>query len=107
LRLRHFDPCTTTKGIFSTQVVTRGVEVTVNIAHKHSRIREYLKEGRALRIEAVCNDPKDLGCQRRLHNLPELQAKARAANRRLLSMQRAAGAACLRPRSLNGAHGLA
>jgi hypothetical protein len=61
---------TTTKGIFSTRVVTRGVDVTVNITYKHSRIKEYLKEGRALRIETVCNDPKDLGCQRRLHNLP-------------------------------------
>jgi hypothetical protein len=80
---------TTTKGVFSTRVVTRGVDVTVNIAYKHSRIKEYLKEGRALRIETVCNDPKDLGCRRRLHNLPELQAKARAANRRLLTIQRA------------------
>jgi hypothetical protein len=37
----------------------------------------------------MCNDPNDLGCQRRLHNLPALQAKARAATRRLLTMQRA------------------
>jgi hypothetical protein len=44
---------------------------------------------RALRIETVCNSPTDLGCKRRLHNLPELQAKARAANRRLLTIQRA------------------
>jgi hypothetical protein len=35
-----------------------------------------LKDGRALRIEAVINDPYDLGCQRRLHNLPELQTRA-------------------------------
>jgi hypothetical protein len=52
-------------------------------------LKEYLKEGRALRIETVCNSPPDLGCQRRLHHLPELQAKARAANRRLLTIQRA------------------
>lgn len=85
---------TTTLGTFATRVVTRGVDVTVNVAYKHSRIKEYLKEGRALRIETVCNDPKDLGCQRRLHNLPELQAKARAANRRLLTIQRA-GQGCV------------
>jgi hypothetical protein len=30
----------------------------------------------------------DLGCQRRLHNLDELQRKARAANRRLLDTER-------------------
>jgi len=63
--------------------------VIVNVLYKHSRIKEYLKEGRALRIETVCNSPTDLGCNRRLHNLPELQAKARAANRRLLTIQRA------------------
>jgi hypothetical protein len=84
----------TTKGTFSTRIVTRGVDVAVNVAYKHSRIKEYLKEGRALRIETVCNDPKDLGCQRRLHNLPELQSKARAANRRLLTIQRA-GQGCV------------
>jgi len=74
---------------FSTKVVTCGVDVIVNVFYKHSRIKEYLKEGRALRIETVCNSPTDLGCKRRLHHLPELQTKARAANRRLLSIQRA------------------
>ena len=56
--------------------------------YKHSRIKQYFKDGRALRIETVVNDAHDLGCQRRLHNLPELQAKARAANRRLLDTER-------------------
>ena len=77
-----------TPGTFSTRVVTRGVDVTINVNYKNSRIKEYLKEGRALRIETVVNDPTDLGCQRRLHNLPELQARARAANTRLLTLQR-------------------
>ena len=77
-----------TPGTFSTRVVTRGTEVTVNVFYKHSRIKEYLKEGRALRIETVVNGPSDLGCQRRLANLPELQTKARAANGRLLIIQR-------------------
>jgi hypothetical protein len=71
-----------------TRIVTRGVEVTVNASYKHSRIKQYLKDGRALRVETVVNDPYDLGCQRRLHNLPELQGKARAANRRLLDTER-------------------
>src|SRR6185437_2564039 len=78
-----------TRSEFSTKVVTRGVDVIVNVFYKHSRIKEYLKEGRALRIETVCNSPTDLGCKRRLHHLPELQVKARAANRRLLLIQRA------------------
>ena len=77
-----------TAGQFKTKVVTRGVDVTVNAFYKHSRIKQYLKDGRALRIETVINDPYDLSCQRRLHNLDDLQTKARAANRRLLDTER-------------------
>jgi hypothetical protein len=72
-----------------TKIVTRGVDVTVNAFYKHSRVKEYLKDGRAVRVETVVNAPNDLGCQRRLHNLPELVAKARAVNTRMLSVQRA------------------
>jgi hypothetical protein len=79
---------------FATRVVTRGVEVTINVFYKHSRIKQYLKEGRALRVETVCNSPDDLGCQRRLVHLDELQAKARAANHRLLDTERA-GQGCV------------
>jgi hypothetical protein len=85
-----FDRCIqrNTPGTFATKVVTRGVEVAVNVFYQHSRIKQYLKEGRALRIETVVNSPNDLGCQRRLRNLDQLQAKARAANHRLLTIQR-------------------
>lgn len=73
---------------FKTKVVTRGVDVTVNAFYKHSRIKQYLKDGRALRVETVVNDSYDLGCQRRLPNLEALQLKARDANRRLLDTER-------------------
>jgi hypothetical protein len=79
---------------FATRVVTRGVEVTINCFYKHSRIKQYLKQGRALRIETVINSPDDLGVGRRLVHLDELQAKARAANRRLLDTERA-GPGCV------------
>jgi hypothetical protein len=79
---------------FKTKVVSRGTEVTVNAFYKHSRIKQYLKDGRALRIETVVNAPGDLGCQRRLHNLDELQARARAVNARVLQTERA-GQACV------------
>ncbi|MGH9224415.1 MAG: hypothetical protein ACRD2W_11690 [Acidimicrobiales bacterium] len=77
-----------TKGEFATRVVTRGTEVTVNVSYRSSRIKQYLKEGWALRIETVVNEPNDLGCQRRLRNLDDLQGRARLANRRLLEVQR-------------------
>jgi hypothetical protein len=58
--------------------------VTVNVFYKNSRVKQYLKDGVALRIETVINSPDDLGCRRMLAHLPELQAKARAINDRLL-----------------------
>ena len=63
--------------------------VVLNLSCKHSRIKQYLKEGRAMRIETVINAPRDLGCNARLPNLEELQAKARAANHRILEAERA------------------
>jgi hypothetical protein len=71
-----------------TKVVTRDTDVTINVFFKHSRIKQYLKDGRALRIETVINSPDDLRCQRRLRNLDELQAKARDVNARLLDTER-------------------
>jgi predicted MarR family transcription regulator len=74
--------------VCKTSVITRDTQVSVNAYFKHSRIKQYLKDGRALRIETVINSTQDLGCQRRLSNLTELQARARAANARLLDTER-------------------
>jgi hypothetical protein len=82
---------------FATKVVTRGVEVTVNVFYKHSRIKQYLKEGRAWRIESVINSPDDLGVKRRLEHLPELIAKCREANRRILQVQHAGQGCAIGP----------
>lgn len=82
---------------FKTKVVTRGVDVSINAFWKHSRVKQYLKEGRAWRIETVVNAPNDLRVQRRLVNLPELQTKARAINRRILDVQRAGQGCAIGP----------
>jgi hypothetical protein len=79
----------TTKEPFSTRVFTPGTEVKMDFRYKHSRVKQYLKEGRALRIETVINKPSDIGVLARLEHLPELITKARAVNRRLLSVERA------------------
>jgi len=83
-----------TRGTFKTKVITRGTEVTINAFYRHSRIKQYLKDGRALRIETVINSPTDLRIGRRLHNLDELQQAARAINDRLLHTERA-GQGCV------------
>src|SRR6266542_4401900 len=74
--------------IYKTKVVTRDTDVTVNAFYKHSRIKQYLKDGRALRIETVVNSPDDLRCHRRLAHLDELQTRARDVNRRVLDTER-------------------
>jgi hypothetical protein len=74
--------------VSKTKVVTRDTDVTVNAFFKHSRVKQYLKDGRALRIETVVNSPTDLRCLRRLQNLDELQAKGRDVNRRMLNTER-------------------
>jgi predicted transcriptional regulator len=55
----------------------------------HSRVKQYLKEGRALRIETVINKPKDLGVLARIEHLHELVDKARQVNDRLLMIEKA------------------
>ncbi len=75
-------------GVFKTAIDRNNQGVTINAFWRHSRIKQYLKDGRALRIETVVNSPDDLGVARRLPNLPELQARARAVNTRLLHTER-------------------
>jgi hypothetical protein len=63
--------------------------VVLNLFYKHSRVKQYLKDGRAMRIETVINSPRDLRCHARLPHLGDLQDKARAINRRILETERA------------------
>ena len=74
-------------GGFKTKIDRYCNLVTINVFYEHSRLKQYLKDGIALRIETVINDPKDLRCNRQLHNLPELQGKARAINARLMETE--------------------
>lgn len=83
----------TTREPFGTRVFSTGTEVRIDFRYKHSRVKQYLKDGRALRVETVINKPADLGVAARLHNLPELIDKARAVNQRLLMIERA-GQSC-------------
>jgi hypothetical protein len=74
-------------GGFKTKIDRYCNLVTLNVFYRNSRLKQYLKDGVALRIETVVNDPRDLRCNRRLQNLPELQDKARAINARLLETE--------------------
>ena len=75
--------------MFKTAIDRHATAVTLNAFYKHSRIKQYLKDDRALRIETVINDPYDLGCGGLEHNLTELYARARDCNRPLMDAERA------------------
>src|SRR5882724_5635938 len=76
-----------TPGRFRTRVVTEGVTPSLHIDYKHTRIKQYHKEGRALRTETTINNTRDFAIGKRLHNLPALRAIGFQANRRLLHVQ--------------------
>ena len=77
-----------TPGRFRTRVITNGVVPTLHVDYKHSKIKQYHKEGKALRTETTINDTRDLGIGKRLDNLPALRGAGFTATRRLLDVQK-------------------
>ena len=61
-----------TPGRFRTRVLTEGVTPSLHVDYKHSRIKQYHKEGRALRTETTINDTRDFGIGKRLNNSARL-----------------------------------
>lgn len=76
-----------TPGSFRTRVLTEGVVPSLHVQYKQSKIKQYHKEGRALRTEATVNNTRDFGIGKRLGNLPALREVGFQANRRLLDVQ--------------------
>jgi hypothetical protein len=93
-----------TKSLYRTRVFSPGTEVKMDVVFKHSRIKQYLKQGRAYRIETVINKPADLGLLSRLEHLPELVAKARAVSHRLLMIERAGQGCAIGPALFERTH---
>src|ERR1700726_1812128 len=77
-----------TPGQFRTRIVTQDVTPSLNVYYKNTRIKQYHKEGRALRTETTINNSYDFAVGKRLHNLPKLREIGFAANRRLLEVER-------------------
>ena len=66
----------------------RSVTPSLHVEYKTTRIKQYHKEGRALRTETTINDTWDFNIGKRLTNLPALREIGFHANRRLLGIQR-------------------
>lgn len=76
-----------TPGRFRTRVLTAGVTPSLHVDYKNSRIKQYYKEGRALRTETTINNTRDFQIGKRLKNLSALRKIGFQANRRLLNVQ--------------------
>jgi len=77
-----------TPGKFRTRVITDGVVPSLHVDYKNTRIKQYHKEGRALRTETTINNTRDFGIGKSLKNLPALRQVGFQANRRLLDVQK-------------------
>lgn len=77
-----------TPGRFRSRVLTSGVIPSLHVDYKKSRIKQYHKEGQALRTETTINDTRDFGVGKSLKNLPALRQIGFTANRRLLDVQK-------------------
>ncbi|HEY2596751.1 MAG TPA: hypothetical protein VGK33_22885, partial [Chloroflexota bacterium] len=84
---RRVNRCT--PGRFQTRVITRGVEPAIQIHYKHSKVKQYFKEGRALRTETTVNDTYDFAVGRLLtdENWDALLRIGHDINERLLDAQ--------------------
>ena len=76
-----------TPGSFRTRVLTEGVVPSLHVQYKKSKVKQYHKDGQALRTETTINDTYDFEIGHALHNLPALREIGFAANRRLLRVE--------------------
>jgi hypothetical protein len=77
-----------TPGPFATRVITNGVTPSLHVYYKTTQIKQYHKQGRALRTETTINHTMDFDLGKRLTNLAALRQIGYTANRRLLAVQR-------------------
>ena len=73
---------------FVTRVIQEGVQPNLHLTYKHSGVKQYFKENRALRTETTVNNPHDFGVGKDLSNWTYLRQLAAAINQRLLETER-------------------
>jgi hypothetical protein len=73
---------------YRTRVITDGVQPSVHVEYKHSHVKQYFKEQRALRTETTINNPKDFYVAKRIGNLSHLRNLGEQVNRKLLEVER-------------------
>jgi hypothetical protein len=84
---RRVNRCT--PGRFHTKIFNVGVEPAIQVHYRASKVKQYFKEGRALRTETTVNDTRDFGIGRRVtnENWDALLQIGHQINERLLAHQ--------------------
>jgi len=72
---------------FHTRILREGVQPIIRIHYKHSALKQYLKDGRALRTEMVFNNTLDFGILRGVAHFAELVQMGYHFNDRLLEQE--------------------
>jgi hypothetical protein len=80
-------------------VTQHGVQPKRSVQYRHSLLKQYFKNDRALRTEVVINNPEDVGVRHGVANLPYLRDIARHVNRRLLALERTSHNCTLAPKT--------
>ena len=80
---------TATDGRCRTRIITEGVTPSLHVYYKNTHLKQYHKEGRALRTETTINNTYDFGVGRRLAQPAPLRQIGFAANRRVLEVETA------------------
>jgi hypothetical protein len=86
---------------YRTRVITAGVQPSLQVEFKHSHVKQYFKEERALRTETTINDPTDFGVRKGLASLDHLRSIGGTINRQLLEVERVSQACSLSPEVLD------
>jgi hypothetical protein len=80
----------TTPGKFATRIITDGVIPSLHVQYKRCDVKQYFKEGRALRTETTINDAHDFGLKRGLLHFDALRQLGQRTNTRLLELEQVA-----------------
>jgi hypothetical protein len=78
-----------TPGRFHTRVINNGTQAAIQVHYRASKVKQYFKEGRALRTETTINDTYDFGAGRIVNdaNWQKLLNIGHGINQRLLEHQ--------------------
>jgi hypothetical protein len=80
---------------YRTRVITAGVAPSLHVEYKHTDVKQYFKEQRALRTETTINDPTDFQSRKALETLPQLRAIGAQINQQVLTVERLSHACSL------------